>query len=102
VRVRASAAVRIEEVTASTGSRRAWQNRRPVRDQELRWKTDVEFEAELEDGLEFLRDRGYASVAMVARSFGDRLAPASLRANRSTGAVGAGGRRERGAPLDYR
>ena len=42
--------------------------------EELRQKTDAEFEAELEGGVEFLRDRGCTSVAMVAKSFGGRLA----------------------------
>ena len=42
--------------------------------EELRRKTDAEFEVELEEGVEFLRDRGCTSVAMVAKSFGGRLA----------------------------
>jgi pimeloyl-ACP methyl ester carboxylesterase len=40
----------------------------------LRRKTDAEFEAELEGGVEFLRDRGCTSVAMVTKSFGGHLA----------------------------
>ena len=46
-----------------------WESR-----EELRRKTDAEFEAELEGGVEFLRERGCTSVAMVAKSFGGRLA----------------------------
>ena len=42
--------------------------------EELRRKTDAEFEAELEESVEFLRERGCTSVAMVAKSFGGRLA----------------------------
>ena len=42
--------------------------------EELRRKTDADFEAELEEGVEFLRERGCTSVAMVAKSFGGRLA----------------------------
>lgn len=40
----------------------------------MRRKTDAEFEAELEEGVEFLRERGCTSVAVVAKSFGGRLA----------------------------
>jgi hypothetical protein len=47
--------------------------------EELRLKTDAEFEAELEERVEFLRERGCGSGAMVAKSFGGRLAPASAR-----------------------
>jgi alpha-beta hydrolase superfamily lysophospholipase len=47
--------------------------------EELRRKIDADFEAELEEGVEFLRARGWRSVAMVAKSFGGRLAPASAR-----------------------
>ena len=46
--------------------------------EELRQKTDAEFEAKLEGGVEFLRDRGCTNVAMVAKSFGGRLAPTHL------------------------
>ena len=42
--------------------------------EELRRKTDADFKAELEEGVEFLRERGCTSVAMVAKSFGGRLA----------------------------
>ena len=42
--------------------------------EELRRKTDADFEAELEEGVEFLRERGCTSVAMIAKSFGGRLA----------------------------
>ena len=42
--------------------------------EELRRKTDADFEAELEESVEFLRERGCTSVAMVAKSFGGRLA----------------------------
>ena len=42
--------------------------------EELCRKTDAEFEAELEEGVEFLRERDCTSVAMVAKSFGGRLA----------------------------
>jgi esterase/lipase len=47
--------------------------------EELRRKIDTDFEAELEEGVEFLRARGWTSVAMVAKSFGGRLAPACAR-----------------------
>ena len=40
----------------------------------MRRKTNAEFEAELEGGVKFLRDQGCTSVAMVAKSFGGRLA----------------------------
>ncbi|MFD1513637.1 alpha/beta hydrolase [Halomarina rubra] len=40
----------------------------------LRAKTDAEFEAELDAGVAFLRARGCSTVALVAKSFGGRLA----------------------------
>lgn len=37
-------------------------------------KTEVEFEREIEAGVEFLRSRGCSTVTVVAKSFGGRLA----------------------------
>jgi len=37
-------------------------------------KTDEDFQAEMEAGVEFLQSRGYETVTIVAKSFGGRLA----------------------------
>ncbi|WP_247730168.1 alpha/beta hydrolase [Halovivax limisalsi] len=41
---------------------------------DLEEKTDAEFEAELEAAVDFLRDRGCETIAVVAKSFGGRIA----------------------------
>ena len=49
-------------------------------------KTDAEFRAELQAGVDFLRSRGCSTVTVVAKSFGGRLA---LEHTPSTSTAGA-------------
>lgn len=41
-------------------------------------KTEADFRAEIEAGVEFLRSRGCETIAVVAKSFGGRLALSHL------------------------